>query len=160
MLIKTVADFRMALRFGPYAWPGGYDHYFVTSDGGCLCHTCADAERRNIVDSVATKCDDGWRVVALDATCNTDSEVRCDHCSKVLQEAYCTEYVLPSYWASYLINGDASGLEDGEQDEIDRWVEQVNPGHCVDCSEDTWFAHSNDAGTLAGDVCTYKFLPH
>lgn len=86
MLIKTVSDFRRAVRIGPYAWPGGYDLYFITSDGGCICHACANKERRNIADSVATKCDDGWRVVALEATCDTDGPVQCDHCYTVLLE--------------------------------------------------------------------------
>jgi hypothetical protein len=86
MYIDTVADFRKAIRVGPYAWPGGYDLYFMTSDGAALCHGCATKERRSVIDSIATKCNDGWRVVAVDATCNTDSEVRCDHCATVLQE--------------------------------------------------------------------------
>ena len=86
MLISSVSDFRRAIRFGPFAWPGMNDIYAITSDGGTLCHKCMSSERRAIVDSIATKCDDGWRVVALDATCNTDSEVRCDHCNTVLQK--------------------------------------------------------------------------
>lgn len=28
----------------------------------------------------------------------------------------------PVYWASYLINGDASGLKDGEQAKVDAWL--------------------------------------
>ena len=88
MRITTVSDFRRAVRMGPCAWPGGYDLYFVTSDGGCLCHACASKERRNVADSIATKCDDGWRVMAVDTTADTDSEVRCDHCNVVLKEEW------------------------------------------------------------------------
>ena len=84
--IHSVSDFRRSVRVGPYAWPGGYDTFFLTSDGGTMCHSCTVKERRSIVDSIATKCDDGWQVVAVDATCNTDGEVRCDHCNTVLQE--------------------------------------------------------------------------
>ena len=31
-------------------------------------------------------------------------------------------YDIPSYAMSYLIDGDASGLEDSDQDEIDNWL--------------------------------------
>jgi hypothetical protein len=68
-------------------------------------------------------------------------------------------YTLPIYWASYLINGDASGLEDNEQEEIDAWMESEEPGDCVDVGEDYWFSSHNDAHTnLAGDVAEYTFL--
>ena len=65
------------------------------------------------------------------------------------------EYILPVYWASYLINSDASGLEDGEQAEIDAFVDRENLGRFVDVSE-PWFAKSNDANLLGGDVATYQ----
>jgi hypothetical protein len=65
------------------------------------------------------------------------------------------EYTLPVYWASYLINGDASGLENGEQKQIDEWLEREGNPHFVDVSEDTHFAHRNDATNLGGDVATY-----
>lgn len=70
-----------------------------------------------------------------------------------------TNYDLPAYWASYLVNGDASGLEPGEQEQIDAWsARQGDIGSCVDVSEDSWFAWSNDATNLGGDVATYAFL--
>ena len=31
-------------------------------------------------------------------------------------------YSIPSYALSYLVNGDASGIEDSDQDEIDNWL--------------------------------------
>lgn len=65
-------------------------------------------------------------------------------------------YTLPAYWASYLINGDPSGLEDGEQAQIDRWMRVEQPGYPVDCGE-AYFAHSNDATRLGGDVAEFTF---
>jgi hypothetical protein len=65
------------------------------------------------------------------------------------------EYTLPIYWASYLINGDASGLGDGEQEEIDEWVEREGNPEFVDVGEETWFARYNDATNMGGDVATY-----
>ena len=67
-------------------------------------------------------------------------------------------YTLPIYWASYLINGDASGLEDDEQAEIDAWLESEGNPSFVTVSEDYWFAHSNDASSLGGDVAEYSAL--
>mgnify|MGYP000673876777 CR=1 FL=1 len=87
MRIDSLSDYRRAVRIGPYAWPGGYDVFAITSDGGTLCHDCyATNERTNVVWSIANKCNDGWRVVAVDATCNVDGEVRCDHCNRIVQE--------------------------------------------------------------------------
>ncbi len=66
-------------------------------------------------------------------------------------------YILPAYWASYLINGDASGLEGEDQQACDAWLARNPGGSCVDCGE-SYFSHRNDAGTLAGDVAEYTFL--
>jgi hypothetical protein len=68
-------------------------------------------------------------------------------------------YSLPSYWASYLINGDASGMDDDEQAQCDAFLESLPYGFsCVDYSEESDFRHSNDAGTLAGDCLDYTFM--
>lgn len=68
------------------------------------------------------------------------------------------ELELPVYWASYLINGDSSGLEDGEQEQIDAFLAYEVPDYqCVAVSDDSWFAHSNDANDIGGDVATYTF---
>lgn len=75
----------------------------------------------------------------------------------------------PAHWASYLINGDASGFEysntpddkagDRDQAQCDAWTERLaKDGWRVISTEDEaepTFTHSNDAGTLAGDVLTY-----
>ena len=63
-------------------------------------------------------------------------------------------YTLPMYWASYLINGDASGLEDGEQALIDIWTESEGYPNFVDVGE-PHFSRWNDATNLGGDVCEY-----
>lgn len=64
---------------------------------------------------------------------------------------------LPSYYASYLINGDASGLTDAEQVEIDKFILESDVGLCVGCSDDSWFAGSNDLGNLGCDVMEFYF---
>jgi len=69
-------------------------------------------------------------------------------------------YKLPVYWASYLINGDASGLADGEQEQIDAWCAETGVGLCVGCDDDIdEFCHRHDARdyALAGDCCNFTF---
>lgn len=61
----------------------------------------------------------------------------------------------PACWASYLINGDASGLEDEEREECDRVTEGL--GHCVDAI-DVGFLSRPDYG-MAGECCEYRFIP-
>lgn len=68
-------------------------------------------------------------------------------------------YILPAYWASYLINGDDSGYSNLEIADIDLFCENNNLGSCLDAEvEDTYFAHSNDANNLGGDVCKFTFF--
>ena len=75
-------------------------------------------------------------------------------------------YQLPSHWASYLINGDATcfdAWDDGkaEQAIIDRLIADIDLGGPVDVSEDSDFMTYHDArsyGVLASDCSTYTFL--
>ena len=75
------------------------------------------------------------------------------------------DYTLPAYWASYLINGDASGFDIAntpddpdagtrQQLEIDAWLESEGFPRFVDCGEQ-YFSWHNDATNLGGDVCDY-----
>ena len=68
-------------------------------------------------------------------------------------------YELPVYWASYLINGDDSGLEPGERQEIDTWLAKqgLDRGDAVDCGE-PYFSWNNDANGIGGDVAEFTFL--
>lgn len=66
--------------------------------------------------------------------------------------------ILPSYWASYLINGDSSGLEPGEREQIHAYLDREQlPAPC-DCSGEQWFQRTNDATGIGGDVLEYTFL--
>ena len=68
------------------------------------------------------------------------------------------QHNLPAYWASYLINADASGLAPGEQAIIEAFCAPRGlEGLAVDCGE-SFFYHRNDANTLGGDVCQFSFL--
>jgi hypothetical protein len=61
-----------------------------------------------------------------------------------------------AHWASYLINGDASGLEDEDQRQADAWLEYVGLGDPVDVRElgFTW----NVWQGLSGEAAEYTFL--
>lgn len=66
----------------------------------------------------------------------------------------------PSHWASYLINGDASGMEGEEQAQCDAWIEREGLGLPVSC-DDAGFMTWHDARTecpLASDCQEYTFL--
>lgn len=63
------------------------------------------------------------------------------------------EYKLPMYWASYLINGDSSGLLENELEEIQRFINGKGLGACLDCSDEPEFLWS-----MGADCLTYTFL--
>lgn len=85
--IKTVADLKATLRDGPYAWPGGYPMYFITSDGGALSFATVRAEFRNIADSIRRNIRDGWFVVACDINYE-DGDLIDDHTGEKIEVAY------------------------------------------------------------------------
>lgn len=87
MYITNTQQLRAAIR-APYAWPGGYPTYLITSDGGALCHKCGRTEYRLI--SEAIRHDDttgGWQVIGQDVNWE-DSELYCDHCGDRIKSAY------------------------------------------------------------------------
>ena len=74
-------------------------------------------------------------------------------------------YELPSAWASYFVNADATGLEDDEQAAADAWWADTfgaMTASCTDISAETWFSwrHDADAFSLAGDVAAFTFVIH
>jgi len=62
-----------------YAFPGGYEIYAVTDDGGILCFNCCRTEFSLIAHSDPS---DGWHVSAATSTAMDESWVTCDHCHK------------------------------------------------------------------------------
>lgn len=66
------------------------------------------------------------------------------------------EYQLPAHWASYLVNGDASGLESEEIDEIEAFCLREGLDLCVDAKDYEEFVAYPDYG-MPGAVMTYVF---
>jgi hypothetical protein len=68
------------------------------------------------------------------------------------------EYTLPSHWACPLINGDESGLNDSEIEEITTFLETIPGFYCTGVSEESDFRYSNDANNMGGDCYVFTFL--
>lgn len=68
------------------------------------------------------------------------------------------KYTLPAYWASYLVNGDASGIDEHNKKAADEFLTKNELPSPVSCGDETWFAKSNDAFTLGCEVMSYDFL--
>lgn len=69
-------------------------------------------------------------------------------------------YILPAYWASYLINEDASGITPEDKAHADRFMKTRNLPFPVSCSDESWFQKWNDSDNgLAGDVMEFYFVP-
>lgn len=83
--ITTGAQLKATLRAGEVAWPGCYTLFFYTSAGDTLSFGAVRKNLRAVLDSVKTKCDDGWRVLTVGCMCDIDppefggSEIVCAH---------------------------------------------------------------------------------
>ncbi len=60
-----------------FVWPGGYELFFITDDGGILCSPCVVTEWAEIQDADAGN---GWNVVAVSHDGEINEPVNCDHC--------------------------------------------------------------------------------
>ena len=57
-------------------------------------------------------------------------------------------FTLPAHWACALVNGDFSGLEDSEADELEAWQSAASEqgyGFCVEVSGEAFFCTGHDA---------------
>lgn len=97
MHINSVSDFRKAYRNGPYAWPGGYPCYFVTNDGAALSWRSAYYNRRNILEAIANKLNDGWRIVGVDVNWE-DPALYCADTSERIPSAYAEDQFEPDIY--------------------------------------------------------------
>lgn len=82
----TVDQFKQDIS-SPYAWPGGYPRFFVTSDGAALSYESALHNQDLILDAIETQSNDGWRVVGCDINWE-DSCLYCDDTGERIESAY------------------------------------------------------------------------
>lgn len=86
--INTTAEFKATLRAGPFAWPGIYPLYFLTSDGGVLSFAAARECLKEILWAIEyNDGNSGWRVVACEINYE-DDELICDHTGEFIPSAY------------------------------------------------------------------------
>jgi hypothetical protein len=75
------------------------------------------------------------------------------------------EFTLPDFWASYLVNRDASGLTDRERKEVDECVARFGQQlggtlDCVSCDEQASVTNQNDWDEFCGIGMTHRFTFH
>lgn len=88
MQITTVAEFDQALAAGPYAFPGGYPHYFVTTDGVAMSFETAQQEAETIRGVIQEKDGaSGWQLFGMDINWE-DPNLYCAHSGKRIESAY------------------------------------------------------------------------
>jgi len=73
------------------------------------------------------------------------------------------EIAASAYWASYLINNDASGLNDAELALADAWLKRESLEHAefTDCGEPyfSWsYGFHTGADCAGGDLCDFTYL--
>ena len=85
--IRTTTDFKATLRNGEYAWPGGYQMFFIMSDGEDLCFDCARKEAKQIISAMRDKWNTGWEVIGC-AINYEDNDCYCCHCNEKIESAY------------------------------------------------------------------------
>ena len=69
-------------------------------------------------------------------------------------------YWLPAHWASALINGDTTGLEDDDEKMLDLVIKAEELPSPIGCGEEAEFRKYHDAqpyGVLACDCLEYTF---
>ena len=75
--------------------------------------------------------------------------------------AHCFTKALGSaYWASYLINGDASGIDERNERLADNWLASHNAFEAVDCADESEFSwrygdETGDETCTGGDLLEY-----
>ena len=77
------------LRYGQYAWPGGYPKFFITADGAALSYAAVKAEWRTICSAYIREAghNNGWMIAGADVNWE-DSELICDHTGNRIESAY------------------------------------------------------------------------
>ena len=81
-------EIRDALKRGPYAWPGGYPVYFLTSDGEALCFKSVE-KNLDLVLEASREGDNtgGWMVVGLEVNWE-DPDLYCSDTNERIPSAY------------------------------------------------------------------------
>ena len=86
-MIYTIQDLARDFR-APYAWPGGYPRYFITSDGAALSFEAVGENYAIIADDIRTgNTRSEWHVCGCEINWE-DPDLYCDHTGKRIESAY------------------------------------------------------------------------
>jgi hypothetical protein len=76
------------LEAGPYAFPGGYPRFFITSDGEALSFESAQKNKALILEAIQSNdASGGWNVIGCDINWE-DNGLRCADTNKPIESAY------------------------------------------------------------------------
>ena len=84
--IGSAAELKGALRYGPYAWPGGYPRYFVMGDGESMSFESVRTDFCRVLEGMRNNESD-WTPVAVKINYE-NSELYCCHSNKRIESAY------------------------------------------------------------------------
>jgi len=88
MKISNKHQFEAVLAEGPWAWPGGYPLFFVTSDGEALSFRSAEREREAICEAIAEgNRNNDWFVIGVEINYE-DPQLYCFHSGERIESAY------------------------------------------------------------------------
>lgn len=85
--VSALQAVKALLRFGPYAWPGGYPVYFVTRDGAALSAEAVREQFAQVCYDHLNDCSTGWRIDG-GAVNYEDADLFCAHTNKRIPSAY------------------------------------------------------------------------
>lgn len=74
----TTSERLLALARQRWAWPGGYEIFFITDDGGTLCAPCVAGSWLELIQDANPG--DGWYIDGFSHTGEIDDPETCDHC--------------------------------------------------------------------------------
>ena len=90
-----VKRLKEAVRTG-YAWPGGYELAYVTTDGALLCNDCVRSNWLEVLCGTKRRDGSGWGIIAItmeavDPECTREMAGEdyisyCSHCNKEFGE--------------------------------------------------------------------------
>jgi len=88
-VFMTVDEFDTALKDGPYAWPGGYQKYFVMANGDAISYKAAEDNADKIREAIKTgdRHDTDWRPLCVDINYE-DTDLRCIETDEPIPAAY------------------------------------------------------------------------
>lgn len=65
-----------------FAWPGGYEIFFVTPDSEVICVDCARYNYREIARDRRNRQNTGWLIRWAETTNDLDESIDCDQCGR------------------------------------------------------------------------------